>query len=46
MSKEETMNTKWGEFVDLLSCRAIESGSVKQKAPKKTWDIFEALSLG
>lgn len=45
MTREETMNTKWGEFVDLLSCQAIENGSAKQKPPKKTWDIFEALSL-
>jgi hypothetical protein len=39
------MNTRWGEFLDLLSCQAIEGGSVRQKPPKKTWDIFEALSL-
>jgi hypothetical protein len=45
MSREETMNTRYGEFLDLLSCQAIESGSAKQKPPKKTWDIFEALSL-
>lgn len=45
MTREETMNTRWGEFLDLLSCQAIEGGSLRQKAPKKTWNIFEALSL-
>jgi hypothetical protein len=45
MSREETLNTRWGEFQDLLSCRAIENGSAKQKPPKKKWNIFEVLSL-
>jgi hypothetical protein len=45
MTREETLNTKYGEFMDLISCRSIENGSAKQKPPKKKWSIFEALSL-
>jgi hypothetical protein len=45
MTREETLNTRWGEFQDMLSCKAIESGSVKQKPPKKHWSIFEVLNL-
>lgn len=45
MTKEETLNTRWGEFLDLLSCRTIENGSAKQKPPKKKYSFFEALAL-
>lgn len=45
MTREETLNTKWGEFQDMLSCKAIESGSAKQKPPKRKYSIFEALAL-
>jgi len=45
MTKIETLNTKSGEFHDLLNCHAIAQGGAKQKAPKKKWNIFEALAL-
>jgi len=45
MSREEVMNTRWGEFVDLINCRAIESGGARQKPPKKEMDFFEFLAL-
>jgi hypothetical protein len=34
MSKQETLCTLWGEFIDFLSCRAIENGACTQKKPK------------
>ena len=45
MSKIETLNTRSGEFHDLLACHAIASGGAKQKTPKKKWDIFEVLAM-
>jgi hypothetical protein len=45
MSREETLNTRWGEFIDLINCRAIENGNVRQKPPKKKMDMFEFLAL-
>lgn len=44
MSREETMNTRYGELLDMIACLAISNGAKpKQKARKM--DIFEALSL-
>lgn len=37
MSREETMGTRYGEFLDLLACMAIEGGA-DQKAPKKSME--------
>ena len=45
MSREETLNTTWGEFIDLINCRAIENGNVRQKTPKKEMDLFDFLAL-
>jgi hypothetical protein len=36
MSKEETLATRWGEFIDMLNCRAIENGTARQIPPKAT----------
>lgn len=43
MSREETMNTRYGEFMDMIACMAIMNGAKPKK--KKITDIFEALSL-
>lgn len=45
MSREETLNTRSGEFWDLVNCRAIENGTAGQKQPKIKMDLFEFLSL-
>jgi hypothetical protein len=45
MSREETMNTRYGEFIDLINCRAIESGSAKQVIKSGPMDIWDFLSL-
>jgi hypothetical protein len=45
MSREETLNTRWGEFIDLVNCRAIENGNCKQKPPRKEMDLFDFLAL-
>lgn len=44
MSREETLNTKYGEFIDMLNCRAIESGNARQVKKTKI-DIWDFLSL-
>lgn len=44
MSREETLNTRYGEFIDLINCRAIESGNATQKKNRKM-DIWDFLSL-
>ena len=45
MDRQATMNTPYGEFMDLLACDAISKGQAKQKKPKKkmTFDEFIAL---
>ena len=45
MTRAETINTRSGEFFDLIECHAIASGGAKQKAPKKKWTIFDVLAL-
>ena len=44
MSREETLNTRFGEFIDLLNCRAIESGAARQ-VKKTKMNIFDFLAL-
>lgn len=34
MSRQETLRTKFGEFMDLLDCDAITRGDAKYKKPK------------
>ena len=36
MTEEETLNTRWGLFMDLMSCAAIDSGGAEQKETKKS----------
>lgn len=45
MSREETLHTRYGEFIDLVRCRAIMLGNAKQKPPKIEMDIWDALAL-
>lgn len=35
MSTEETLNTRWGLFLDLMACAAIDSGGAEPKKKKK-----------
>ncbi len=44
MSRDETLNTRYGEFMDMVNCRAIESGNAKQVTSKKM-DIWDFLAL-
>lgn len=37
MSREETLNTRFGEMVDLISCLAVFTGSAEEKK-KLTFD--------
>ena len=45
MTRAETLNTRSGDFTDLLNCHAISQGSAKQKPPKKKWNIFDVLAM-
>lgn len=44
MTREETMNTRFGEMLDLVSCLAIYNGGAEEKT-KKTWTFSEAMAL-
>ena len=43
MAREDILNTRWGLFLDLLACSAIDSGGATQKEKKKTQEeiIFD-----
>ena len=43
MSRQETMNTRYGEFMDLLACMSISNGAKQKK--KKIWTFDEFLAL-
>ena len=45
MTREETMTTRFGEFMDLLSCDAIATGKAKYKRPKKRMSPEEMLNV-
>lgn len=36
MTEHETLNTRWGMFMDLMSCAAIDNGGAEQKEKKKS----------
>lgn len=36
MSAEETLNTRWGLYLDLMACAAIDSGGAEQKKKELT----------
>lgn len=38
MTREETMNTRFGEMMDMLDCMAIEEGGAEAKKPKMTME--------
>ena len=38
MTREETMNTRYGEFMDLLACMAIENGGAEPAEKKLTME--------
>lgn len=44
MTRAETMNTRFGEMLDMISCLAIYNGGAEEKV-KKTWTFSEAISL-
>lgn len=47
MARSDTLNTVYGEFLDLLACDAISQGQATQKKAKKkkkmSFDEFIAL---
>lgn len=38
MSREETMNTRYGEFMDFLACMAIDGGGAEPAEQKLTME--------
>lgn len=45
MSRDETMTTRYGEFLDLMACDAIMNGKAKYKRPKKKMNHDEMLKV-
>lgn len=45
MTRNETLNTVYGEFMDLLACDAISKGQAKPKRPKKKMTLDELVAL-
>ena len=43
MSRQETLNTLYGEMLDLISCLAVYNGAAKPKKEKLSFD--EALLI-
>lgn len=39
------MNTRYGEFFDLLACRSIYKGEAKPKRKRKIWSLDDFLKL-
>lgn len=44
MSRQETMSTRYGEFMDLMACLSISNGA-KPKKKKRRWTFDEFLAL-
>ncbi len=38
MTRQEILNTRYGEFMDLLSCLAVYNGAAKEKPKKLSFD--------
>ena len=43
MTRAEIMNTRWGEFLDLLACWAVFNGNAEIK--EKKLSFFEVMEL-
>lgn len=44
MSRDDILDTKYGEMIDLINCHAIYSGAVNQVKKKKVLSVMEALA--
>lgn len=45
MDRKATLETPYGEFMDLLSCDSISKGQARQKKPKKKMTFEEFVAL-
>ena len=45
MSRQATLSTPYGEFMDLLACDAIHHGTAKEKHKPKKMDFDEFMAL-
>ena len=45
MSRQETICTRYGEMLDMISCLSIYNRGADQKLPKKNWTFDEAMAL-
>lgn len=45
MDRQETMNTRYGEMMDMIACLSIYNGGAEQKMPKKKYTFDEAMAL-
>ena len=44
MSRDEVMNTRYGEMLDLIACYGVFNGAFKEKQ-KKVWRYEDAVKL-
>ena len=45
MDRQETLDTVYGEFMDLLACQAISKGWSKEKKPMKKMHFDDFIAL-
>ena len=45
MTRQETINTRYGEFMDLIACDEIDRGAAKYKRPKIRMKTEEMLKV-
>lgn len=43
MTKQEILNTRYGEMEDMITCFAIYNGRVEEKPPKKVYKFEEII---
>lgn len=45
MSREDTLNTRYGEMLDLINCMMIYNGGANQKIPKRKLTFDQLMEL-
>lgn len=45
LNRKETLATRYGEFMDLMACEAIDKGTAKYRRPKVRMSTEEMLKV-
>lgn len=45
MTRQEILNTRYGEMLDMIACLAIYNGNAKEKKKKHKYTFDEAIQL-